>query len=76
MSRVDIEVHNTNDHDITLPCRTLLGRLQLIKPVIPMEVKLAPTADSKESDSQFADDNVWVLGKEIPSLTPLPLKLI
>ena len=41
-----------------------------------MEVKLAPTADSKESDSQFADDNVWVLGKEIPSLTPLPLKLI
>ena len=63
-------------HGITLPCRTLLGRLQIIQPVIPMEVKLAPTADSKESDSQFADDNVWVLGKEISSLTPLPLKLI
>ena len=30
VSRVDIEVFNTSDHDITLPRRTLLGRLQLI----------------------------------------------
>ena len=56
MSRVDIEVHNTSDHDITLPRRTLLGRLQLIKSVTPMEVTLASTADSKEPESQFADD--------------------
>ena len=56
VSRVDIEVHNTSDHDITLPCRTLLGRLQLIKSVTPMEVKLASTADSKDSESQFADN--------------------
>jgi len=54
VSRVDIEVHNTSDHDITLPRCTLLGRLQLIKSVIPMEVKLA--ADSKESESRFADE--------------------
>ena len=56
VSRVDIEVHNTSDHDITLPCRTLLGRLHLIKSVTPMEVTLASTADSKEPESQFADD--------------------
>ena len=56
VSRVDIEVHNTSDHDITLPRRTLLGRLQLIKSVTPMEVKLASTADNKESEFQFADD--------------------
>ena len=31
VSRVDIEVHNISDHDITLPRRTLLGRLQLIQ---------------------------------------------
>ena len=56
VSRVAIEVHNTSDHDVTLPRRTLLGRLQLIKSVTPMEVKLASTADSKEPESQFADD--------------------
>ena len=58
VSRIDIEVHNTSDHDITLPRRTLLGRLQLIKSVTPMEVKLhvASTAGSKEPESQFADD--------------------
>ena len=57
VSRVDIEVHNyTSDHDITLPRRTLLGRLQFFKSVTPMEVKLASTADSKESESQIADD--------------------
>ena len=50
MSRVDIEVHNTSDHDITLPRRTLLRRLQLIKSVTPMEVKLASTCDNKESE--------------------------
>ena len=56
MSGVDIEVHNTSDHDITLPRRTLLGRLQLIKSVAPMEVKLASTADNKECEFQFAYD--------------------
>lgn len=56
VSRVDIEVHNTSDHDITLPRRTLLGRLQLIKSITPMEVKVALAADSKESESQFADE--------------------
>ena len=43
VSRVDIEVHNTSDHNITLPHLTLLGRLPLIKSVTPMEVKLAST---------------------------------
>ena len=57
VSRVDIEVHNTSDHDITLPRRTSLGRLQLIKSVTPMEVKLPSTADNKESEFQFADDS-------------------
>jgi len=56
VSQVDIEVHNTSDHNIILPRRTLLGRLQLRKSVTPMEVKLASTADSKEPESQFADD--------------------
>jgi len=31
VSRVDIEVHNTSDHDITLPRHTLLCRLQIIE---------------------------------------------
>ena len=31
VSRIEIEVHNTSQHDIALPNRTPLGRLQLVK---------------------------------------------
>ena len=41
VSRIDIEVHNTSQHEIVLPNRTPLGRLQLVKSVTPMEVRLA-----------------------------------
>ena len=64
VSRVDIEVHNTSDHDIVLPRRTSLGRLQLIKSVTPMEVKLAETSDRRESEIQCADDLSTSNGEE------------
>ena len=38
VSQIDIKVHNTSQHDIVLPNRTPLGRLQLVKSVTPMEV--------------------------------------
>ena len=41
VSRIEIEVHNTSQHDILLPNRTPLGKLQLVKSVTPMEVRLA-----------------------------------
>ena len=38
VSRIDIEVHNTSQHDIVLPICTPLGILQLVSSVTPMEV--------------------------------------
>eukprot|EP00794_Sanderia_malayensis_P005800 gene5800-6498_t len=42
VSRVNVEVLNTTEHVITLPSRTVMGRIELIQSVIPMEVKLKP----------------------------------
>jgi len=39
-SRIDIEVYNDTQHDITLKGRTILGQLQLVTSVTPMEVQL------------------------------------
>ena len=39
-SRVEVEVRNTAKHDVVLRNRTVLGRLELIQSVIPVEVKL------------------------------------
>lgn len=39
--RIEIEVHDSSQHDIILPGRTQLGRLRLVKSVKPMKIKLA-----------------------------------
>ena len=39
-SRVEVEVKNTTKHDVVLRNRTVLGRLQLIQSVTPVDVKL------------------------------------
>ena len=44
-SQIDIDITNNTNHDIVLRGRTLLGRLQLVQSVTPVEVKL------KESES-------------------------
>ena len=44
-SQVDIDVTNNTNHEIVLRGRTLLGRLQLVQSVTPVEVKI------KEPDS-------------------------
>ena len=61
VSLVDIEVQNTSNHDIALPRRTSLGRLQLIKSVTPMEVKLADIAACRESGSQCVDEKPFIV---------------
>ena len=47
--RVEIEVDNTTKHDITLKNRTVLGHLQLVQSVTPIEVKLK-TEDPRGAD--------------------------
>ena len=39
-SMIDIPVTNTTQHDIVLPSREILGHLQLVRSVTPLEVKL------------------------------------
>ena len=39
-SQIDIDITNNTNHDIVLRGRTLLGRLQLVQSVTPVEVKL------------------------------------
>jgi hypothetical protein len=38
-SRIDVHVTNTTEHDIILPGRTTLGHLQMIRSIVPVEVK-------------------------------------
>lgn len=54
--RIDIEVHSTSQHDTVLPNHTPLGKLQLIKSVTPMEVKLAYPNYDKGLGTQGTDD--------------------
>lgn len=63
-SKVEVEVENTTKHDIALPCRTVLGRLQPIQPV-PVEVKrktggtveiVSPKPDEEGSVSNDSDE--------------------
>ena len=39
-SRIELEVRNTARHDVTLRGRTVLGRLQLVQSVTPVDVRL------------------------------------
>ena len=42
-SIIDLQVTNNTDHNITLPGGTVLGRLQLVRSVTPVEVRLTNT---------------------------------
>ena len=48
-SRVGIQVRNITDHDIILKNRTVLGKLELIKSVTPLEVR------KREEEESSAD---------------------
>ena len=39
-SKLGIEVHNSSNHDIRIPRRTLLGHVELVRSVTPVEVEL------------------------------------
>ena len=62
--RIEIEVHNTSQHDIIIPGRTQLGRLQLVKSVTPMEVKLAEPDSDRVANPECTDNLHTVAGVE------------
>lgn len=53
-SQVDIDITNNTNHDIVLRGRTLLGRLQLVQSVTPVEVKMKEP-DISSNDTQQKD---------------------
>ena len=57
-SRVEVEVKSTSKHDIVLRNRTVLGRLQLIQSVTPVEVKLK--ADNVEKSSPKLNEEIKI----------------
>ena len=69
VSRIDIEVRNTSQHDITLANRTPLGRLQLVKSVTPMEARLAK---EKGPETWRKDDSCTPTGVDDEGLCKEP----
>ena len=51
MSRLNVEVCKTTSHDVRQKGRTVLGHLQLIKSVTPLEIKLKENNSSNDSPS-------------------------
>ena len=57
-SQVDIEITNNTNHAIVLPGRTLLGRLQLVQSVTPVEVKVKePASNAQPKGGQVSGTN-------------------
>ena len=53
-NRVKLEIENTTNHAISLPGRTLLGRLELITSITPLMVKLkSDTGKTKISHTEL-----------------------
>ncbi|CAB3977641.1 Hypothetical predicted protein, partial [Paramuricea clavata] len=57
-SWVVIQVRNSTDHDILLPKRTILGRLQLVKSVTPVEVREKCDKEAQINGVSVNDDKL------------------
>ena len=68
-SQIKIEVTNTTKHDMLLPNRTVLGRIELVQSVIPVEVmfKEWPSAQTEQKlDSDITESEPQVAASEPP----------
>ena len=77
LSKVEIYIVNNTNHDIRLPGRTMLGRLQLMQSVTPVEVRLKDssgnmkTPDEENPEAKAADQVTTGTGNAGgPPLTP------
>lgn len=69
-SRVHIEVTNPTQHDIVLKNRTVLGGLQFIQSVTPVEVKLGEIKTSTENCSSSPPHEAQSMGSVNPESVP------
>ena len=49
---IQVTIHNAGNHDIVLKGRTLIGSLEPIRSVTPLEVKLRSDNECKENDDE------------------------
>ena len=67
-SRINIRVKNNTEHDITLKKRTMLGKLQLVKSVTPLE------ENGLEENSEHSDDSADEQGENKYFSTGVPIR--
>ena len=53
---MEIQVTNDTMHDLVLPGRTVLGSLELVRSVTPMDVKLKENEENKKTGTRFGAD--------------------
>ena len=60
-SKLGIEVHNLSNHDIRIPRHTLLGHVELVRSVTPVEVELKQDSEvTVEQEGTSANTKVTV----------------
>ena len=65
-SKLGIEVHSSSNHDICIPRRTLLGYVDLVRSVTPVEVELkqdSKAAVEQEGTSASTKSDFLTMGK-------------
>ena len=67
-SRVAIRVTNSTGHDIILRNRTVLGKLQQVKSVTPLEVKMREEVESTEDPVLHANEGEQQIKQPVPVL--------
>lgn len=73
-SRINIRVKNNTEHDITLKKRTMLGKLQLVKSVTPLEVTRKEEENGSEENSEHSDDSADEQGENKYFSTGVPIR--
>ena len=66
-SVVKFQVQNISNHDIVLPKRTVLGGIQLVQSVTPLDVKLKENSLSSEPNRNVSVKGEIVVDEDIPS---------
>ena len=74
-SRIKIKVINTTNHDIILPKRTPLGRLQLVQFVTPVEVKLKEEVEISLGESFVLEAKTTSPTSQPETISSLPKHL-
>ena len=65
-SKLCIEVHNSSNHDIPIPIHTLLGHVELVRSVTPVEVELKQDSEAaieQEGTSANTESDFLTMGQ-------------